>query len=272
MILWLIFIFGIIGVLSLWDYLSGRSKKECPYCHKQFYKGIKNTLSNALTQDHKYNDFNAWFDGNDNPIFNKNEWSYLSQIPELNQAYTMYKRIYRIYLNDWKQILENYLESNQEYQLGKSVDRQIAEIYQDVRNIVCSDSVRNAIESAYKQGENAKDLYKDAVLMVADKLNKASESTSALNSKMKEETDALKDDKVKNLVSQWQQSKMTSHTENLDIRPADIVTNNQELVELSDAFDAMVQQDEQLRKSGVKSTIDEDLWDTEDQPVHQATI
>lgn len=272
MILWLIFIFGVIGALSLWDHLSGKSKKECPYCHKQFDKGIKNNLSNSLTQYQKDNEFNNWFDGNNNSIFSKREWSYLSQIPELEQAYTTYKRIYRIYLNDWGQILDGYSKNSREYQLGKSFDKQVADIYQDVRKVVCNDSVRNAIESVSRQEEGAKDLYKDAVLMVVDKLNKASEKTSALRSKANEEIDAIKDVEVKDLVVQWQQSRKTSHTENLDIRPADIVTNNQELVDLSDAFDAMVQEDEQLRKSGIKSTIDEDLWDTENQSVQQATI
>ena len=268
MILWLIFIFGVIGALSLWDHLSGRSKKECPYCHKQFDKGTKNTLSNSLT----HNEFNKWVDYNNNPIFSKREWSYLSQIPELNQAYTMYRRIYRMYLSDWEQILDGYPKSSREYQLGKSFDKQVADIYQNVRKIVCSDSVRNAIESVSRQGEGANDLYKDAVLMVVDMLNKASESTSALHSKMKKETDTLKDAEVKDLVSQWQQSKMTSHDDSPDITHDDIVAKDQELVDLSDAFEAMVQEDEQLRKSGVKSTIDEDLWDTENQSVHQAII
>lgn len=268
MILWFIFIFGVIGALSLWDHLSGRSKKECPYCHKQFDKGTKNTLSNSLT----HNEFNKWVDYNNNPIFSKREWSYLSQIPELNQAYTMYRRIYRMYLSDWEQILDGYPKSSREYQLGKSFDKQVADIYQNVRKIVCSDSVRNAIESVSRQGEGAKDLYKDAVLMVVDMLNKASESTSALHSKMKKETDTLKDAEVKDLVSQWQQSKMTSHDDSPDITHDDIVAKDQELVDLSDAFEAMVQEDEQLRKSGVKSTIDEDLWDTENQSVHQAII
>ena len=244
MILWLIFIFGVIGALSLWDHLSGRGKKECPYCHKQFDKGIKNTLSNSLTQYQKDNEFNSWVDYNNNPIFNKREWSYLSQIPELEQAYTMYRRTCRMYLSDWKQILEGYHKNSREYQLGKSVDKQVTEIYQDVRKIVCSDSVRNAIESASSQGEDAKDLYKDAVLMVADKLNKASRDTSALHSKMKEETDAIKDTEVKDLVVQWRQSKITSHTEDLNSTPVDIVTKEQELVDLSDAFDAMVQEEE----------------------------
>lgn len=158
MILWLIFIFGVIGALSLWDHLSGRSKKECPYCHKQFDKGTKNTLSNSLT----HNEFNKWVDYNNNPIFNKSEWSYLYQIPELNQAYTMYRRIYRMYLNDWEQILDGYPKSSREYQLGKSFDKQVADIYQDVRRVVCNDSVRNAIKSVSRQGEGAKDLYKDA--------------------------------------------------------------------------------------------------------------
>lgn len=268
MILWIIFIFGVIGALSLWDHLSGRSKKECPYCHKQFDKGTKNTLSNSLT----HNEFNKWVDYNNNPIFSKREWSYLSQIPELNQAYTMYRRIYRMYLSDWEQILDGYPKSSREYQLGKSFDKQVADIYQNVRKIVCSDSVRNAIESVSRQGEGAKDLYKDAVLMVVDMLNKASESTSALHSKMKKETDTLKDAEVKDLVSQWQKSKMTSHDDSPDITHDDIVAKDQELVDLSDAFEAMVQEDEQLRKSGVKSTIDEDLWDTESQSIQQATI
>ena len=272
MILWLIFIFGVIGALSLWDHLSGRSKKGCPYCHKQFDKGIKNASLNDSVQEYENNNSNTWFDDNDNPIFNKSEWSYLSQIPELEQAYTMYRRTCRMYLNDWKQILENYLESSQEYQSGKSIDKQVTEIYQNVHKIVCNDSVRNAIESVFKQGEDAKDLYKDVVLMVVDMLNKASESTSELHSKMKEETDAIKDTEVKDLVSQWQQSKMTSHDDSPDITHDDIVAKDQELVDLSDAFDATVQEDEQLRRSGVKSTIDEDLWDTENQSVQQATI
>ena len=177
-----------------------------------------------------------------------------------------------MYLSDWEQILDGYPKSSREYQLGKSFDKQVADIYQNVRKIVCSDSVRNAIESVSRQGEGAKDLYKDAVLMVVDMLNKASESTSALHSKMKKETDTLKDAEVKDLVSQWQQSKMTSHDDSPDITHDDIVAKDQELVDLSDAFEAMVQEDEQLRKSGVKSTIDEDLWDTENQSVHQAII
>lgn len=272
MILWIIFIFGVIGALSLWDHLSGRSKKECPYCHKQFDKGVKNTLSNSLTQYQKDNEFNKWVDYNNNPIFSKHEWSYLSQIPELNQAYTMYRRIYRMYLNNWEQILDGYPKNSREYQLGKSFDKQVADIYQDVRKVVCNDSVRNAIESVSRQGEGAKDLYKDAVLMVVDKLNKASEETSALRSKMNEETNAIKDVEVKDLVVQWQRSRTTSHDDSPDITPDDIVTEEQKLVDLSDAFEAMVKEDEQLRKSGVKSTIDEDLWDTENQLVQQATI
>lgn len=108
--------------------------------------------------------------------------------------------------------------------------------------------------------------------MVIDKLNKASENTSALHSKMKEETDAIKDVEVKDLVAQWRQSKMTSHDETPDTTPSDTLTEEQELVDLSDAFDAMVQEDEQIKKSGVKSTIDEDLWDTENQSVQQAII
>lgn len=272
MILWLIFIFGVIGALSLWDHLSGRGKKECPYCHKQFDKGIKNTSLNDSTQKHKDNNSDTWFDDNDNPIFNKSEWSYLSQIPELEQAYTMYRRTCRMYLSDWKQILEGYHKNSREYQLGKSVDKQVTEIYQDVRKIVCSDSVRKAIESVSRQGEDAKDLYKDAVLMVVDKLNKASKETSALYSKMKEEIDAPKDAEVKDLVTQWQQSKMTSHTDNLDSTSTGTLTEEQELVNLSDAFDTMVQEDKQLKESGSKSTIDEDLWDTENQSVQQAII
>ncbi len=268
MILWLIFIFGVIGALSLWDHLSGRSKKECPYCHKQFDKGTKNTLSNSLT----HNEFNKWVDYNNNPIFSKREWSYLSQIPELEQAYTTYRRIYRMYLNNWGQILDGYPKNSREYQLGKSFDKQVADIYQDVRKVVCNDSVRNAIESASQQGEATKDLYKDAALMVIDKLNKASESTSALHSKMKDETGALKDAEVKDLVAQWQQSRTTSRTESPDTTPADTTTEDQELVDLSDAFDAMVQEDEHLKKSGVKSTIDEDLWDTENQSDQQASF
>lgn len=106
MIIWLVFIFGFIGALSLWDHLSGRSKKECPYCHKQLDKDKKNTSSNALTQYHKNNEFNKWVDYNNNPIFNKSEWSYLYQIPELNQAYTMYRRIYRMYLKEYDYSLE----------------------------------------------------------------------------------------------------------------------------------------------------------------------
>lgn len=272
MILWLIFIFGVIGALSLWDHLSGRSKKECPYCHKQLDKGKKNTSLNALTQYHKNNEFNKWVDYNNNPIFNKSEWSYLYQIPELNQAYTMYRRIYRMYLNDWEQILDGYPTSSREYQLGKSFDKQVADLYQDVRKVVRNDSIRKAIESASRQGEGAKDLYKNAVLMVADKLNKASEDTSHLHSKMKDETDALKDAEVKDLVAQWQQSRTTSHDETPDTTPSDTTTEDQELVDLSDAFDTMVQEDEQLKKSGVKSTIDEDLWDTENQSVQQASF
>lgn len=272
MIIWLLFIFGFIGALSLWDYLSGKSKKECPYCHKQLDKGKKNTSSNALTQYHKNNEFNKWFDYNNNPIFNKSEWSYLYQIPELNQAYTMYRRIYRMYLNDWEQILDGYPKSSREYQLGKSFDKKVADLYQDVRKVVRNDSIRKAIESVSRQGEGAKDLYKDAALMVIDKLNKASEETSALHSKMKEETDAIKDVEVKDLVAQWQQSRTTSHNERSGTTPADIVTEDQELVDLSDAFDTMVQEDEQLRKSGVKSTIDEDLWDTENQSDQQASF
>ena len=268
MIIWLMFIFGVIGTLSLWDHLSGRSKKECPYCHKQFDKGTKNTLSNSLT----HNEFNKWVDYNNNPIFNKSEWSYLYQIPELNQAYTMYRRIYRMYLNDWEQILDGYPKSSREYQLGKSFDKQVADLYQDVRKVVRNDSIRKAIESASRQGEGAKDIYKNAVLMVADKLNKASEETSHLHSKMKDETDALKDAEVKDLVAQWQQSRTTSHDETPDTTPADTTTEDQELVDLSDAFDTMVQEDEQLKKSGVKSTIDEDLWDTENQSDQQASF
>lgn len=269
MILWLMFIFGVIGALSLWDHLSGRSKKECPYCHKQFDKGAKNTLSNSLT----HNEFNKWVDYKNNPIFSKREWSYLSQIPELNQAYTMYRRIYRMYLNNWEQILDGYPKSSREYQLGKSFDKQVADIYQDVRRVVCNDSVRNAIESASQQGEATKDLYKDAVHMVTDMLNKASKDTSALHSKMKEETNTLKDAEVKDLVAQWQQSRPTSHDESPDTTPADIVTEEQELVDFSDAFDAMLQEDEQLKKKlGIKSTIDEDLWDTENQSSQQASF
>lgn len=268
MILWLIFIFGVIGALSLWDHLSGRSKKECPYCHKQFDKGTKNTLSNSLT----HNEFNKWVDYNNNPIFSKREWSYLSQIPELEQAYTTYRRIYRMYLNNWGQILDGYPKNSREYQLGKSFDKQVADIYQDVRKVVRNDSIRNAIESVSRQGEGAKDLYKDAVLMVVDKLNKASEETSALRSKANEEIDAIKDVEVKDLVAQWQQSRTTSHDETPDTTPSDTLTEEQELVDLSDAFDAMVQEDEQIKKSGVKSTIDEDLWDTENQSVQQAII
>lgn len=269
MILWIVFIFGVIGALSLWDHLSGISKKECPYCHKQFDKGTKNTLSNSLT----HNEFNKWVDYNNNPIFSKREWSYLSQIPELNQAYTMYRRIYRIYLNNWEQILDGYPKSSREYQLGKSFDKQVADIYQDVRRVVCNDSVRNAIESVSRQGEGAKDLYKDAVLMVVDKLDKASEETSALCSKANEEIDAIKDVEVKDLVAQWQQSRTTSRTESPDTTPADTTTEDQELVDLSDAFDAMLQEDEQLKKKlGSKSTIDEDLWDTENQSSQQASF
>ena len=266
------FIFGVIGALSLWDHLSGRSKKECPYCHKQFDKGVKHTSSNDLTQEHEDNNSNTWFDDNDNPIFNKNEWLYLSSVPELHQAYTMYRRTCKIYLNNWKQILENYPKSSSEYQIGKSVDKQVTEIYQDVHKIVCNDSVRNAISSVSRQGEDAKDLYKDAVLMVVDKLNKASKETSALYSKMKEEIDAPKDAEVKDLVAQWQQSRTTSRTESPDTTPADTTTEDQELVDLSDTFDAMVQEDEHLKKSGVKSTIDEDLWDTENQSDQQASF
>lgn len=273
MILLLIFIFGVIGALSLWDHLSGRSKKECPYCHKQLDKGKKNISSNALTQYHKNNEFNKWVDYNNNPIFNKSEWSYLYQIPELNQAYTMYRRIYRMYLNDWEQILDGYPKSSREYQLGKSFDKQVADLYQDVRKIVRNDSIRKAIESVSRQGESAKDLYKDAVLMVIDKLNKASEETSALRSKANEEIDAIKDVEVKDLVSQWQQSKAASsedpHNTSSTVNEA---SKDKELVDLSDAFDAMVQEDEKLRKSGDKSTIDEDLWDTENRSVQQATI
>jgi hypothetical protein len=272
-ILWLIFIFGVIGALSLWDHLSGRSKKECPYCHKQLDKGKKNTSSNALTQYHKNNEFNKWVDYNNNPIFNKSEWSYLYQIPELNQAYTMYRRIYRMYLNDWEQILDGYPKSSREYQLGKSFDKQVADLYQDVRKVVRNDSIRKAIESVSRQGEGAKDLYKDAVLMVIDKLNKASEETSALRSKANEKIDAIKDAEVKDLVAQWQQSRTTSRTESPDTTPADTTTEDQELVDLSDAFDAMVQEDEQLKKKlGSKSTIDEDLWDTENQSDQQASF
>ena len=263
------FIFGVIGALSLWDHLSGRSKKRCPYCHKQLDKGVKNTSSDESEQD---NNSNTWFDDNDKPIFNKSEWLYLSQVPEVHQAYTTYRRTCKTYLNDWKQILENYSESSQEYQIGKSVDKQITKIYQDVHKVVCNDSVRNAIVSASMKGETAKDLYKDAMLMVVDKLNKASESTSALHSKMKDETDALKDAEVKDLVAQWQQSRTTSHDKSPDITPADIVTEKQELVDLSDAFDAMVQEDEQIKKSGVRSTIDEDLWDTENQSAQKTSV
>lgn len=272
MILWLMFIFGVIGALSLWDHLSGRSKKECPYCHKQFDKGVKHTSSNDLTQEHEDNNSNTWFDDNDNPIFNKSEWSYLYQIPELNQAYTMYRRIYRMYLNDWEQILDGYPKSSREYQLGKSFDKQVADLYQDVRKVVRNDSIRKAIESVSRQGEDAKDLYKDAVLMVVDKLNKASKETSALRSKANEEIDAIKDVEVKDLVAQWQQSRPTSHDESPDTTPDDIVTEEQELVDLSDAFDTMVQEDEKPRKSGAKSTIDEDLWDTENQSDRQASF
>lgn len=272
MILWLIFIFGVIGALSLWDHLSGRNKKECPYCHKQLDKGMKNTSLDDPAQEIEDSNSNIWFDDNDNPIFNKNEWLYLSSVPELHQAYTMYRRTCKIYLNNWKQILENYPKSSSEYQIGKSVDKQVTEIYQDVRKIVCNDSVRNAISSVSRQGEDAKDLYKDAVLMVVDKLNKASKETSALCSKMKEEIDAPKDAEVKDLVAQWQQSRTTSRTESPDTTPADTTTEDQELVDLSDAFDAMVQEDEHLKKSGVKSTIDEDLWDTENQSDQQASF
>lgn len=272
MIIWLMFIFGVIGTLSLWDHLSGRSKKECPYCHKQLDKDKKNTSSNALTQYHKNNEFNKWVDYNNNPIFNKSEWSYLYQIPELNQAYTMYRRIYRMYINDWEQILDGYPKSSREYQLGKSFDKQVADLYQDVRKVVRNDSIRKAIESVSRQGEGAKDLYKDAVLMVIDKLNKASEETSALRSKANEKIDAIKDAEVKDLVAQWQQSRTTSRTESPDTTPADTTTEDQELVDLSDAFDAMVQEDEHLKKSGVKSTIDEDLWDTENQSDQQASF
>lgn len=108
--------------------------------------------------------------------------------------------------------------------------------------------------------------------MVIDKLNKASEDTSALRSKANEEIDALKDAEVKDLVAQWQQSRTTSRTESPDTTPADTTTEDQELVDLSDAFEAMVQEDEQLRKSGAKSTIDEDLWDTENQSDQQASF
>lgn len=89
---------------------------------------------------------------------------------------------------------------------------------------------------------------------------------------MKEEIDAPKDAEVKDLVAQWQQSKMTSHDKSPDVTPSDTLTEEQELVNLSDAFDTMVQEDEKLRKSGAKSTIDEDLWDTENRSVQQAII
>ena len=93
-----------------------------------------------------------------------------------------------------------------------------------------------------------------------------------MRSKANEEIDAIKDVEVKDLVAQWQQSRTTSHDETPDTTPSDTLTEEQELVDLSDAFDAMVQEDEQIKKSGVKSTIDEDLWDTENQSVQQAII